>query len=129
MLTHIAVKSAKTVGLVVGSVIGPHCKTARQPIDDYGFPACPGRAGRHCSAKRFAIPWDGRYPTFIWDAGEIVVTSHRLTLSSIDGIELVGGMYTQPNANRLIARSQGERLLDDIAKLGDLSQLLLRQSP
>ena len=73
-------------------------------------------------------PWEGRYPTFIWDAGEIVVTTHRLTLSRIDGIELVGGMYTQPNANRLSARSQGERLPNDIARLGDLSQLLLRQS-
>ena len=74
-------------------------------------------------------PWGGRYPTFIWDAGEIVVTSHRLTLSSIDGIELVGGMYTQPNATRLIARSQGERLPNDIARLGVVSHLLPAQSP
>lgn len=74
-------------------------------------------------------PWDGRYPTFIWDAGEIVVTSHRLSLPSVAGIELVGGMYTQPNATRLIARANGERLLNDIARLGEVGKLLADQAP
>ncbi len=74
-------------------------------------------------------PWEGRYPTFIWDAGEIVVTSHQLSLSSIDGIELFGGMYTQPNATRLSARFTGERLLNDIAMLGEVGKLVADQPP
>ena len=125
MLTHIAVER-ENVGLVVD--LYWTALQNRPPTDATIFLHALDARGA-IVAQSDAIPWDGRYPTFIWDAGEIVITSHRLPLSSIDGIELVGGMYTQPNANRLIARSQGERLLDDIARLGDLSQLLLRQSP
>lgn len=69
-------------------------------------------------------PWEGRYPTFIWDAGELVVTSHRLPVSSVEELELYGGMYTQPDAKRLSSRSRGERILNDIASLGTLSELL-----
>jgi len=69
-------------------------------------------------------PWDGRYPTFIWDAGELVVTRHELQIPRADGVELLAGMYLLPDARRLIARSNGERLVDDIARLGAVNDLL-----
>jgi len=69
-------------------------------------------------------PWDGRYPTFIWDAGELVVTRHELQIPRADGVELLAGMYLLPDATRLIARSNGERLVDDIARLGAVKDLL-----
>lgn len=74
-------------------------------------------------------PWGGRYPTFIWDAGETVATRHRLAIARADDVNLFVGMYTQPEAKRLIARRDGERLADDVAELGKLSELLARQSP
>lgn len=74
------------------------------------------------------LPWDGRYPTFIWDAGELVATSHRLQLPRADGVELAAGMYQLPEAARLIARSKGRRLADDIARLGAINDLLARGS-
>ncbi len=70
------------------------------------------------------LPWDGRYPTFIWDAGELVVTRHELQIPRADGVELLAGMYLLPDATRLIARSNGERLVDDIARLGAVNDLL-----
>ena len=70
------------------------------------------------------LPWDGRYPTFIWDAGELVATSHRLHIPSADGVELWAGMYQLPGAKRLIARLNDERLSNDIARLGALAGLL-----
>ncbi len=70
------------------------------------------------------LPWDGRYPTFIWDAGEVVATSHQLQIPRADGIELMAGMYQLPQATRLAAWSKGERLPDDIARLGAVIDLL-----
>lgn len=70
------------------------------------------------------LPWDGRYPTFIWDAGEIVAASHQLQIPRVDGIKLMAGMYQLPGATRLAARSNGERLPDDIARLGAVNDLL-----
>ena len=70
------------------------------------------------------LPWDGRYPTFIWDAGEMVRTSHRLRIPRAGGVELMVGMYQLPDATRLIARSNGERLVDDIVRLGAISGVL-----
>lgn len=69
-------------------------------------------------------PWDGRYPTFIWDAGELVATRHELQIPRADGVELLAGMYQLPGATRLIARSNGERLVDDIARLGAVKDML-----
>ncbi len=74
------------------------------------------------------LPWDGRYPTFIWEAGELVATSHRLQLPSLDGIELRAGMYQLPGAARLAARSNGRRLEQDIARLGAITDLLAHSS-
>ncbi len=69
-------------------------------------------------------PWQGQYPTFIWDAGEIVLTEHTLLLPELDAMHLFVGMYTQADLVRLAATSQGERLPDDRAYLGELSEVM-----
>ena len=70
------------------------------------------------------LPQNGRYPTYIWDEGEVVMTEHSLQLSSYDNIRLYAGMYTQPDFARLEATVAGERLPNDIVYLGLLSDLL-----
>ena len=69
-------------------------------------------------------PWNGQYPTFIWDAGELVATEHRLALSNKNDISLFAGMYSQPGATRLKATQDYERLPGDRAALGKLAELL-----
>lgn len=69
-------------------------------------------------------PWQGQYPTFIWDAGEVVATRHGLILPEHDTIRFYVGMYTQVNLSRLAATSRGERLPDDRAYLGELSEVM-----
>ena len=97
--------------------------TSRPPVDASVFLHAVDEQGAIVSQsdKR---PWVGRYPTFIWDAGEIVVTSHRLQIPRVDGVELVAGMYLLPDVSRLAARSNGERLADDIARLGAINNIL-----
>lgn len=97
--------------------------TSRPPIDATVFLHAVDEQGEIVSQSD-TLPWDGRYPTFIWDAGEIVATSHSLQLPRIDGIELMAGMYQLPDATRLAAWSKGERLPDDIARLGAVNDLL-----
>jgi len=80
------------------------------------------------AAQIDARPWGGRYPTFIWDAGEIVATRHHLAIARADEANLFVGMYTQPDARRLTARRDGERLENDVADLGKLSELLMLQA-
>ena len=69
-------------------------------------------------------PWDGQYPTFIWDSGETVAVEQRLDVGQAAGIQLYTGMYTQGNFVRLAARHSGARAPDDSVYLGPLSALL-----
>ncbi len=69
-------------------------------------------------------PWNGQYPTFIWDAGELVATEHLLKLRQFEGIYIYTGMYTQGDFLRLEASDKGVRLPDARAYLGELSALL-----
>ena len=69
-------------------------------------------------------PWGGQYPTFIWDAGEVVATQHALKLPQLEGTHIYAGMYTQGDFARLAAKKDGARLPDDRAYLGELSALL-----
>lgn len=66
-------------------------------------------------------PWNGQYPTFIWDEDELVMTSHELELESIKDIRLVAGMYTQPNFTRLTAHQNNQPIPDDLIPLGALT--------
>ena len=69
-------------------------------------------------------PWNGQYPTFIWDEAEVVVTEHQLEVADIQNIEIIVGMYTQPDFARLSATQSGERLPDDLVVLGDLGDFI-----
>ena len=96
---------------------------SRPPIDATVFVHAVDENGSMV-AQSDKRPSDGRYPTFIWDEGELVATGHRLELPRLEGIQLVAGMYTQPDFVRLPAWSKGERLPEDVANLGELVSLL-----
>lgn len=61
-------------------------------------------------------PWNGQYPTFIWEAGERVVTTHPLPDVELENKKLRLGMYTLPEVQNLSVQ-QGAR--DDIFALFD----------
>lgn len=69
-------------------------------------------------------PWNGEYPTFIWDKDEIIITEHQLEVIDNNDIQIVAGMYTQPDFSRLPATQSGENLSNDLIVLGDLSDLI-----
>jgi 4-amino-4-deoxy-L-arabinose transferase-like glycosyltransferase len=63
-------------------------------------------------------PQDGAYPTMIWDAGEVIATTHTLTIEPGAQISAVWvGMYEWPNLTRLPAVQAGVRAPDDRAAL------------
>lgn len=77
-------------------------------------------------------PWNGQYPTFIWDDGERVVTEHVLPLGEVppDGVRLVAGMYTFPGPARLPVVQpdppvDGGPLGDDVILLGTADRLIV----
>lgn len=56
-----------------------------------------------------ARPWLGQYPTFIWDAEEIVATEHMLsTPLEASNLRLRIGMYTFPGPVNLATDREGE---------------------
>lgn len=72
-------------------------------------------------------PWDGQYPTFIWDAGERVRTEHVLDLGSTPpgDVTLRAGMYTLPDVTRLPVVQDGTPDPDSVIQLGSLAGLLV----
>ncbi|MCZ7679393.1 MAG: hypothetical protein M5U28_11770 [Sandaracinaceae bacterium] len=72
-------------------------------------------------------PWDGQYPTFIWNAGERVRTEHVLDLGGAtpDGITLRAGMYTLPDVTRLPVVQDGAPDPDSAIQLGPLAALIV----
>ncbi len=71
-------------------------------------------------------PHNGQYPTFIWDAGEIVQTTHTIPLNSadIETLQVWVGMYTQPDFTRLQVMQNGVANADNRIEVGKLSNLL-----
>jgi 4-amino-4-deoxy-L-arabinose transferase-like glycosyltransferase len=69
-------------------------------------------------------PWNGQYPTFIWDEDEIIVTEHQLAVANSKDIQIVAGMYTQPDFTRLPATQNGEHLHKDLIQLGNFNSLI-----
>lgn len=53
-------------------------------------------------AQNDSRPWNGQYPTFIWDKDEIVQTTHLLNAAP-DALRLRVGMYTTPGVPNLLA--------------------------
>ena len=72
-------------------------------------------------AQHDSRPWEGQYPTFIWDAAEIVVTEHVLPVpASQRPITLYAGAYTLPGPENLPAVQCGVTLPDGRAVVGEL---------
>ena len=72
-------------------------------------------------------PWDGQYPTFIWDAGERVRTEHVLDLGGAapGDVALRAGMYTLPDVTRLPVVQDGQPDPDSVIRLGLLAALMV----
>lgn len=62
-------------------------------------------------------PWNGQYPTFIWDQDEVVMTEHLLEIADLEDIQLVAGMYTQPDFTRLTATKAEQQVPDNLIPL------------
>ena len=77
----------------------------RPPVDGTIFVHLVDETGT-IVAQNDSRPWNGQYPTFIWDAGERVATVHPLAdgAYSIDDVTLRVGMYTLPDVQNLAAR-------------------------
>jgi hypothetical protein len=72
-------------------------------------------------------PYDGRYPTFIWDENEELHTEHSFTLPSNDlsGLTIRIGMYTFPDIRNLIVVQNGKENPNSVVELGQFEDLLL----
>ncbi|MEO1162285.1 MAG: glycosyltransferase family 39 protein [Chloroflexota bacterium] len=71
-------------------------------------------------------PWNGQYPTFIWDADEVVQTDHVLGFDT-GSVELADytvrvGMYTFPGPVNLSAVIAGEARDDGLVAVGTLEE-------
>lgn len=69
-------------------------------------------------------PWNGQYPTFIWDADERVMTEHVLNAGADETLNLRVGMYTFPGPTRLELTQAGVSRADSAADLGSLADWL-----
>lgn len=71
-------------------------------------------------------PWEGQYPTFIWDEGEIVATDHTIDIgdNASDDLTIYSGMYTYPDITNLPVTQNGEDVPERHIMLGNLSDLL-----
>jgi len=70
-------------------------------------------AEQNIIAQQDARPQDGRYPTFIWDQGEVVRTSHQLEVQAVDSLRI--GLYEfVAGVPRNLPTDQGEALLLDL---------------
>lgn len=79
-------------------------------------------------AQDDARPWNGQYPTFIWDAGEIVRTAHVLQLPSATQVQALSvrvGMYTFPGPQNLSVEYAGRAFDDGLLTLGMLREWLI----
>ncbi len=68
-------------------------------------------------AQQDGLPHDGQYPTWAWLPGEIVVTSHRLTVPTDQPppYTLAVGMYAWPSLERLPVTQDGRQQADNVA--------------
>lgn len=71
-------------------------------------------------SQQDARPWDGQYPTFIWEPGEVVATHHTLVRPADSGrLTLMVGMYTFPGPANLPAWQGNVAIPDGRVRIGD----------
>ncbi len=89
-------------------------RALRRPADNYTvFVHVTDPAGS-IVAQNDTQPEGGRYPTGVWDAGEIVATTHPITFpaGSSGPYTLYVGWYSFPSLERLPATQGGEEIED-----------------
>ncbi len=67
-------------------------------------------------AQQDALPYDGQYPTWAWPPGEIIVTTHTLTVPTDQPppYTLAVGMYGWPSLERLPVIQDGQAQADNV---------------
>ena len=77
-------------------------------------------------AQQDARPWNGQYPTFIWDQGETVQTDYTFDVGTAakDDLNIEIGMYTFPDQKRLSVIQNGSAAADNVIRLNSLSALM-----
>jgi len=69
-------------------------------------------------AAHDGLPQEGAYPTTIWEPGEVVATTHHLTLPPDAGeFSVRAGLYAWPDLVRLPVTQDGARTQDDRVRL------------
>jgi hypothetical protein len=67
-------------------------------------------------------PWNGQYPTFIWDAGEVVKTEHVVNVGSdVSAVTLRAGMYTFPGPQNLPVVQDGVENAEGLIQIQDFA--------
>lgn len=71
-------------------------------------------ANNQIIAQQDSRPWGGQYPTFIWGAGEAVLTEARLDVqgAALGELRVLAGMYVLPETRPLEAVQDGETAAD-----------------
>jgi hypothetical protein len=91
----------------------------RHPEADYTIFLHVHDGSETLAAQQDTQPDGGRYPTGIWEEGEIVQTDHLLTLPPDSGgpYTIYAGLYTWPSLERLPTRQNGQAVEDRRALL------------
>jgi hypothetical protein len=98
----------------------------RPNIDATIFVHVLDNSGRQIT-QQDARPWNGQYPTFIWDQGETVKTEYTLDIGNAVQRDLTIeiGMYTFPDQKRLPVTENGSAASDNVVRIA--SRLLMGQ--
>jgi hypothetical protein len=100
-------------------VVTLYWKATRRPDEDYTIFVHLSNAQDELIAQNDSQPEGGQYPTGIWDAGEVVATTHLLIPPESSGpYTLYTGLYSWPSLERLPVSQDGEIVEDRRATLG-----------
>lgn len=75
-------------------------------------------------AQADSLPQNGRFPTSIWEAGEIIADEHQFHLPEklqAGEYAVIIGLYNPQNGARLQAQSDGNRVLNDAVSILSLT--------
>lgn len=99
-------------------------KAITRPSDDYHIfvHVSSDTSGQLVSQHDF-VPYDGAYPTQVWDAGEIVATTVTLDIPETTGtLSYSLGMYRWPSIERLPVVVNGQPNPDSIISLDETAR-------
>src|SRR5262249_6851110 len=93
----------------------------RAPIDATIFVHIADKSGK-IVAQQDERPWNGQYPPFIWDKGEVIQTTSSLDTGGAApaDLNLELGMYTFPGAVRVPVTQDGNTLQNSVVRFDRL---------